>query len=310
MNNLAFVFPGQGSQSVGMLNDLASRHSCIKETIEEASDALRYDVWQLISEGPETQLNQTEYTQPALMAADVACWRLWCAEHEERPALLAGHSLGEFAAFVAAGVLSFSDGLMLVAERGRLMQAAVPAGEGAMAAIVGLGDDQVQLLCEQAAEGQVVSPANYNSIGQIVVAGQTAAVERAVLLAAAAGARLAKLIPVSVPSHCALMMPAAIALKQYLDALSLSAPLFPVIQNVDAQIHGNIDDIRHCLIEQLTQPVRWVATIQYMQAHGITEIIECGPGKVLAGLIKRISRDLTVRAGTAIGPSLDQFEIF
>ena len=176
------------------------------------------------------------------------------------------------------------------------MQAAVPAGEGAMAAIVGLEDDQVQLLCEQAAEGQVVSPANYNSIGQIVVAGQTAAVERAVLLATAAGARLAKLIPVSVPSHCALMMPAAIALRQYLDALSLSAPLFPVIQNVDAQIHGNIDDIRHCLIEQLTQPVRWVATIQSMQAHGITEIIECGPGKVLAGLIKRISRDVTVRA--------------
>lgn len=296
MNHLAFVFPGQGSQSVGMLNDLSSRHPCVKATIEEASDVLHYDMWQLISEGPEVQLNQTEYTQPALMAADVACWRLWCAEHEERPVLLAGHSLGEFAAFVAAGALPFRDGLMLVAKRGQLMQAAVPVGEGAMAAIVGLEDAEVQLLCEQAAEGQVVSPANYNSIGQIVIAGHTAAVERAVVLANAAGARLAKLIPVSVPSHCALMMPAAVGLQQHLDAVCLNSPALPVIQNVDVCVHYDIVDIRHGLIEQLTQPVRWVATIQHMQAQGVTEIVECGPGKVLAGLIKRIDRGLTVRS--------------
>lgn len=295
MNHLAFVFPGQGSQSVGMLNDLSSRHPCVKATIEEASDVLHYDMWQLISNGPEEKLNQTEYTQPALMATDVACWRVWCAEHDERPALLAGHSLGEFAAFVAAEALRFNDGLMLVAQRGQLMQAAVPVGEGAMAAIVGLDDAEVQLLCEQAAEGQVVSPANYNSIGQIVIAGHAPAVERAVVLANAAGARLAKLIPVSVPSHCALMMPAAVGLKQQLDAITLNPPIFPVIQNVDARVHHDIADIRHCLIEQLTRPVRWVATIQNMQAQGITEMVECGPGKVLAGLIKRISREVTVR---------------
>lgn len=296
INHLAFVFPGQGSQSVGMLNDLSIKHSCIKATIEEASDVLGYDVWRLISEDPCEQLNQTEYTQPVLMAADIACWRFWCAEHEERPSLLAGHSLGEFAAFVAAGTISFSDGLTLVAKRGQLMQSAVPAGEGAMAAIVGLDDDQVQSLCKEAAQGEILSPANYNSIGQIVVAGQTAAVERVVVLARAAGARLAKLIPVSVPSHCALMQPAAVGLKQQLESIPLALPSIKVIQNVDVAIHDNVNDIRDSLIEQLTQPVRWVATIQKMQSYGITEIIECGPGKVLAGLIKRISKDLIVRS--------------
>ena len=294
--HLAFVFPGQGSQSVGMLTDLALKNSCVKATIDEASDVLHYNVWQLITEGPEEKLNQTEYTQPALLAADIACWRLWCATHDERPAVLAGHSLGEFAAFVAAGTLSFSDGLTLVAKRGELMQSAVPTGTGAMAAIVGLDDEQVELLCEQAAQGQILSAANYNSIGQIVVAGHAAAVERAVALATAAGARLAKLIPVSVPSHCALMQPAADALKSYLAAIELQAPQIPVIQNVDASIHQDLNEIRSCLIEQLTQPVRWVATIQKMQADGITNIVECGPGKVLAGLIKRISRELTVQA--------------
>ena len=281
---------------MGMLTDLALKNSCVKATIDEASDVLHYNVWQLITEGPEEKLNQTEYTQPALLAADIACWRLWCAEHDERPAVLAGHSLGEFAAFVAAGTLSFRDGLALVAKRGELMQSAVPAGVGAMAAIVGLDDEQVELLCKQAAEDQVLSPANYNSIGQIVVAGHAAAVERAVVLATAAGARLAKLIPVSVPSHCALMQPAADALKSYLAAIELQAPQIPVIQNVDASIHQDLNEIRSCLIEQLTQPVRWVATIQKMQADGITNIVECGPGKVLAGLIKRISRELTVQA--------------
>ena len=281
---------------MGMLTDLALKNSCVKATIDEASDVLHYNVWQLITEGPEEKLNQTEYTQPALLAADIACWRLWCAEHDERPAVLAGHSLGEFAAFVAAGTLSFRDGLALVAKRGELMQSAVPAGVGAMAAIVGLDDEQVELLCKQAAEDQVLSPANYNSIGQIVVAGHAAAVERAVVLATAAGARLAKLIPVSVPSHCALMQPAADALNHYLAAIELHAPQIPVIQNVDAFVHHDVSEIRACLIEQLTQPVRWVATIQKMQADGITDIVECGPGKVLAGLIKRIDRELIVRA--------------
>ena len=281
---------------MGMLTDLALKNSCVKATIDEASDVLHYNVWQLITEGPEEKLNQTEYTQPALLAADIACWRLWCAEHDERPAVLAGHSLGEFAAFVAAGTLSFRDGLALVAKRGELMQSAVPAGVGAMAAIVGLDDEQVELLCKQAAEDQVLSPANYNSIGQIVVAGHAAAVERAVVLATAAGARLAKLIPVSVPSHCALMQPAADALNHYLAAIELHAPQIPVIQKVDAFVHHDVSEIRACLIEQLTQPVRWVATIQKMQADGITDIVECGPGKVLAGLIKRIDRELIVRA--------------
>ena len=281
---------------MGMLTDLALKNSCVKATIDEASDVLHYNVWQLITEGPEEKLNQTEYTQPALLAADIACWRLWCAEHDERPAVLAGHSLGEFAAFVAAGTLSFRDGLALVAKRGELMHSAVPAGVGAMAAIVGLDDEQVELLCKQAAEDQVLSPANYNSIGQIVVAGHAAAVERAVVLATAAGARLAKLIPVSVPSHCALMQPAADALNHYLAAIELHAPQIPVIQNVDAFVHHDVSEIRACLIEQLTQPVRWVATIQKMQADGITDIVECGPGKVLAGLIKRIDRELIVRA--------------
>ncbi|PHQ79135.1 MAG: [acyl-carrier-protein] S-malonyltransferase [Coxiella sp. (in: Bacteria)] len=294
-NHLAFVFPGQGSQSVGMLADCAEQYPIVMETFSEASDVLGYDVWQLAAQGPADKLNQTEFTQPALLAADIALWRVWCAEHEERPCVMAGHSLGEFAAFVAAEALVFGDAIKLVAQRGQFMQAAVPSGEGAMAAIIGMDDQQVAVLCEQAADGEVVTPANYNSVGQIVIAGQRAAVERAVAAAKPAGAKLAKLIPVSVPSHCALMQPAAEQLAASLSEIKLNPPKIPVIQNVDMAVHTTPAEISHCLVEQLVKPVRWVGTIQAMQAQGITDVIECGPGKVLAGLIKRISRELTVR---------------
>lgn len=293
MTKLATVFPGQGSQSVGMLADLATS-DIVKQTFEQASEVLGYDLWALASQGPAERLNQTEYTQPALMAADVALWRHWCDTQEERPAVLAGHSLGEFVAFVCAEAISFSDAIKLVADRGRLMQAAVPAGVGAMAAIIGLQDEQVQTVCNQAADGEVVSPANFNSLGQVVIAGHTAAVERALPLAKTAGAKIAKLIPVSVPSHCALMQPAAEGLAKSLASISINKPLIPVIQNVDAQAHDDPAIIRDNLVKQLTQPVRWVATIQAMQSENITDIIECGPGKVLSGLIKRISRDITL----------------
>ncbi len=297
---LAVVFPGQGSQSVGMLATAAEQYPIIRKTFTQASDVLGYDVWELVSQGPAEKLNQTEYTQPALMAADVAWWSLWCEQNDERPVVLAGHSLGEFVALVCAGSINFETAVQLVADRGRFMQAAVAAGEGAMAAIIGLTDDQVRAVCDQvrAVCDQVdgtVSPANFNSKGQVVIAGQHAAVVQAVDIAKADGAKLAKLIPVSVPSHCALMQPAADQLAESLVAIDIKAPAIPVIQNVDAQIHDDPATIRQCLVDQLTQPVRWVQTIEAMQSQGITNIVECGPGKVLAGLIKRITRDIALQ---------------
>lgn len=295
-SQLAFVFPGQGSQAVGMLAEQAATHSIIIDTFAEASDVLGYDLWNLVSHGPEDQLNQTEFTQPALMAADVALWRVWCELHEQRPAVMAGHSLGEFVALVCADSIDFTTAVRLVALRGRFMQEAVPAGTGAMAAIIGLDDVAVADLCEQVAAGDVVAPANYNSVGQVVIAGHTSAVQRAVDAAKAAGAKLAKMIPVSVPSHCLLMQSAADRLNEALNDIEIRVPKIPVIQNVDADIHQDPQTIRDNLVLQLTAPVHWVMTIQSMQRLGITEIIECGPGKVLQGLIKRIDRALTLGA--------------
>ncbi len=292
---LAFVFPGQGSQFVGMLATQAQRFPVIKATFAEASEVLHYDLWALVSEGPEEKLNQTEYTQPALMAADLALWRLWCELSDQRPTVLAGHSLGEFVAFVCAGSLQFAAAIRLVADRGRFMQEAVAKDEGAMAAIVGLSDAQVCALCEDI--NDLVAPANFNSKGQVVIAGKRAAVLRAIELSKIAGAKLAKLIPVSVPSHCTLMQPAAEKLAASLAAIEIVSPAIPVIHNVNALSCQDPDTIRRCLIDQLTQPVRWVDTIERMQAMGITDIVECGPGKVLEGLIKRITKEIVLSKG-------------
>ena len=288
---IAFVFPGQGSQSVGMLNALAEYSPLVKETFAEASAALGYDLWAIVSAGPEEKLNQTEITQPAMLAAGVACWRVWNSENGPRPATMAGHSLGEYTALTCAGALVFADAVKLVAERGRFMQEAVPVGQGAMAAIVGLDDDAVRALCEQNAQGEVLSAVNFNSPGQVVIAGTAAAVARAVENAKGAGAKLAKQLPVSVPSHCALMHPAAERMRERLKQIAISAPQIPVLHNVHVKSESSPDAIREMLVRQIESPVRWVETVQAMAADGVTKLIECGPGKVLTGLNKRINKD-------------------
>lgn len=291
---IAFVFPGQGSQTVGMLAELATSHPAIVlETFKQASQILGYDLWQLTQNGPESELNQTERTQPALLAASVAMWRIWQSFNAPTPVLLAGHSLGEYSALVCAETLDFATAIKLVAHRGRYMQEAVPEGQGAMAAIIGLDNDTILNLCNQAAQGEIVAPANYNAIGQTVIAGQTAAVQRAIELAKTAGAKIAKLIPVSVPSHSELMRSAAERMQDDLAKIEFKKPRIPVIQNVDVKAHENVAQIRQALVQQLYSPVRWVETIQQFNQQGINLIIECGPGKVLAGLIKRIEPNLT-----------------
>ncbi len=285
---LAFVFPGQGSQSLGMLSELSAVHPIVADTFAEASTVLGYDLWALVQQGPEAVLNQTEFTQPALLAASIALWRLWKLQNGPQPDLLAGHSLGEYSALVCAEALDFADAVALVSLRGKLMQAAVGAGKGAMAAIVGLDDAVLSDICLQAAQGQVLSPANFNSVGQTVLAGETEAVNRAVELALQAKAKLAKIIPVSVPSHCALMKPAADRLAEYLQNVSIRAPNIPVVNNVDVSCNDEPEFIRSALVRQLYLPVRWVETVQYLAASGIENMVECGPGKVLAGLNRRI----------------------
>ncbi len=292
MTQFALLFPGQGSQSVGMLAELAANHPLIEKTYAEASDVLGYDLWQLTQQGPADLLNQTERTQPALLAAGVALYRVWRNNRGERPSFVAGHSLGEYTALVCAGSILYQDAIQLVALRGRLMQQAVREGEGAMAAIVGLDDEKIQQICLAAAEGQVLAPANFNAIGQTVVAGETAAVARAVDLAKAGGAKLAKQIPVSVPSHCSLMAPAAEQLAQPLQHIEINRPQFPVVTNVDVVCYDAPDQIRSALVRQLVNPVRWVETIQYLAQQGMQHFMECGPGKVLAGLNKRIVPDV------------------
>jgi len=291
-NTLALVFPGQGSQSVGMLQDLYSEFATVRETFAEASAALGYDLWQLVSQGPDTELNETHRTQPALLTASVAVYRVWLQQGGAQPAYMAGHSLGEYSALVCAGVLSLSDAVKLVEKRGQFMQQAVPAGTGAMSAIIGLDDGAIAKACEDAAQGEVVSPVNYNSPGQVVIAGNKAAVERANELCKAAGAKRALPLPVSVPSHCALMKPAAEQLAAELTALTFHPAVIPVVNNVDVNVATEPAAIQDALIRQLYSPVRWTETIEWLAAQGVTSVIELGAGKVLSGLIKRINKEL------------------
>jgi [acyl-carrier-protein] S-malonyltransferase len=289
--SIAGLFPGQGSQSMGMLAELADSFPLVKDTFQEATDVLGRDLWQIAQQGPEAELNNTENTQPLMLAAGVACLRVWQQQGGAAPAALAGHSLGEYSALVAAGVLAFSDAVKLVAERARLMQNAVPAGAGAMAAILGLDDGQIIAACEQAAQGDVVEAVNFNSPGQVVIAGSAAAVERAIEAAKQAGAKKAIPLPVSVPSHCALMKPAAEQLMAQLHATQFAAAQVPVLHNVDAKPRDNAEAIRDALAQQLYRPVRWVDTIKNLQNdQQATVMIEFGPGKVLTGLNKRIER--------------------
>jgi [acyl-carrier-protein] S-malonyltransferase len=288
---LAFVFPGQGSQSVGMMQGWGERAE-VRATFDEASDALGQDLWALVTDGPADLLNQTINTQPAMLAADVAVWRVWQAAGGATPALLAGHSLGEYAALVAAGALGFADAIRLVRFRAEAMQTAVPEGIGAMAAILGLDDDAVRAVCSEAAAGEVVEAVNLNSPGQVVIAGNKAAVERAMVLAKEKGAKRALPLPVSVPSHSSLMLPAAEKLLAHLKGVAIATPAIPVLHNTDVKSHNEADAIRAALAKQLHTPVRWVETVQALKAAGIERVIECGPGKVLAGLTKRIDDSL------------------
>lgn len=291
-SKLAIVFPGQGSQSVGMLSELYQQHDVVKQTFKEASDALGYDLWALVANGPEQDLNETHRTQPALLTASVAVWRLWQQQNGAAPAYLAGHSLGEYSALVCAGVLSLSDAVKLVEQRGNFMQQAVPAGVGAMSAIIGLDDAAIAKACAEAEQDEVVSPVNYNSPGQVVIAGHKAAVERAGERCKAAGAKRALPLPVSVPSHCALMKPAADKLAEVLAALSFNPAVIPVVNNVDVAIAADSNAVKDALIRQLYSPVRWTETIEWLAQQGVTEVLELGAGKVLSGLIKRIDKNL------------------
>jgi len=296
MTQIAFVFPGQGSQTVGMLTELAATYPLVEETFREASDALGYDLWQLVSQGPAEELNKTWQTQPALLAASVAIYRVWQQQGGQQPVLMAGHSLGEYSALVCAGVLSFADAVKLVELRGKLMQEAVPEGTGAMQAIIGLDDAAIRKACEESAQGQVVSPVNFNSPGQVVIAGNKEAVERAGAACKAAGAKRALPLPVSVPSHCALMKPAADKLAVALENITFSAPAVPVINNVDVKAETDAAAIRHALVRQLYSPVRWTESVEAMAEQGVTQLLEMGPGKVLTGLTKRIVDSLTAAA--------------
>lgn len=290
--SLAFIFPGQGSQSVGMLASFADNPT-VQSTFQEASSALGYDLWDLCQNGPAEELNKTEKTQPALLTASVALWRLWCEKNGSKPEFFAGHSLGEYSALVCSDVLSLTDAVRLVEARGQFMQQAVPAGTGKMAAIIGLDDELIQQACEESAEGEVVSPVNYNSPGQVVIAGSASAVERAMSACKDKGAKRALPLPVSVPSHCALMEPAAEQLAEKLNGLSLNEPQVSVINNVDVSVETNSDAIKQALIRQLHNPVRWTETIEKLKQAGVTDLVECGSGNVLSGLNKRISRELT-----------------
>lgn len=288
--SLGFVFPGQGSQSVGMLADVAAEHPQIQAHFEEAGEAISQPLWQIVSEGPDEALVRTEITQPAILTASVALWSVWRAEGGDLPDRVAGHSLGEYSALVCAGALGFVDAVRLVNRRGQLMQEAVPQGEGAMAAILGLEDGQVEAICAEI-DG-VVSAANYNAPGQVVIAGAAAPVQLAADRCKDAGARRAALLPVSGPFHCALMQPAQEAFAADLAAVALAMPTIPVVQNVDARVAADLDELRRKLLEQISRPVLWTACVQTMVQQGITSMVECGPGRVLAGLIKRIDKSV------------------
>jgi len=292
---LAFVFPGQGSQSLAMLADF-SEHEVVQATFSEASAALGYDLWQLVQQGPVEKLNQTNFTQPALLTASVAVWRLWHASTANTPAMLAGHSLGEYSALVCAGVLSLADAVKLVEKRGEFMQASVPEGVGAMAAVIGLDDKMIIEACFKAQNGDVVSAVNFNSPGQVVIAGHKAAVERAGVLCKEAGAKRVLPLPVSVPSHCALMKDAAEKLAEEFNNVTFNTPNIPVVNNVDVAIETSVEAIKIALIKQLYSPVRWTETIQFLAESGIEQAIEAGPGKVLQGLLKRIDKSIVCQS--------------
>jgi [acyl-carrier-protein] S-malonyltransferase len=292
--SLAFVFPGQGSQKVGMLAELASQYPVIQQTFSEASDALAYDVWDLVQNGQQEQLNLTEKTQPLLLTASVALWRVWQQAGGSTPSLLAGHSLGEFSALVCANSLTFSDAVTLVRDRGQFMQTAVPVGEGAMAAVLGLDDAVIKDICTQASAAGVVEAVNFNSPGQVVIAGKVAAVDQAIDLCKQAGAKRAMPLPVSAPFHTSLMKPAGEKLADKLAAIQVSKPEIPVVHNVHAKTESDPDTIKKLLVQQISSPVMWVGCVETMVASGIEKTLECGPGKVLSGLNRRIHKPLAV----------------
>lgn len=288
--SLAFVFPGQGSQAVGMLASLAAVEPLIEQTFAEASEVLGYDLWKLCQSGPESDLNSTERTQPAMLAAGVATWRVWRRRGGAAPTVMSGHSLGEFTALVCADSLDFRTSIDLVRFRGQVMQAAVPVGQGAMAAVLGLDDEAVEAACAEAARGEVVEAVNYNAPAQVVIAGVTSAVGRAIEACKARGAKRAIPLPVSVPSHSSLMKPAAEQLRQRLELTEVRSPLVPEIYTVDVRKHGHPQGIKEALVQQLFSPVRWAETVRRMIGSGVTHIVECGPGEVLTGLNRRVER--------------------
>jgi [acyl-carrier-protein] S-malonyltransferase len=295
--SVAFVFPGQGSQQIGMMSGFAG-HRAVRDTFAEASDALGEDLWKLVDEGPADALGLTRNTQPVMLTAGVAVWRAWQAAGGRAPAFMAGHSLGEYSALVAAGALAFRDAVPLVRFRAEAMQDAVAPGVGAMAAVIGADDAAVAEACREAAQGEVVEPVNFNAPGQIVIAGNKSAVERAIAAAKARGAKRAMLLPVSAPFHSSLLKPAAARLEARLADVGFRAPAIPVIHNVDVQTHATPDEIRNALAQQAASPVRWTETIRALAARGVTQVVECGPGKVLAGLARRSDESLTAFALT------------
>jgi [acyl-carrier-protein] S-malonyltransferase len=295
MSKFAFVFPGQGSQAIGMLNGFAD-NVIVQQTLAEASDALQFDLAKLIAEGPKEELDLTTNTQPVMLTAAVAMYRAWIAAGGKIPALVAGHSLGEYSALVAAGVIQFKDAVPLVRFRAKAMQEAVPVGQGGMAAILGLSDADVLAVCVEAAQGDVVEAVNFNAPAQVVIAGNKAAIERACELAKAKGAKRALVLPVSAPFHSSLLKPASDRLREYLAGVTFSALQIPLINNVDVAIVSDMDGIKDALVRQAANPVRWVESVQKMAAEGVTDVVECGPGKVLAGLTKRINSELTGHA--------------
>lgn len=295
-NKLAFVFPGQGSQKVGMLNEMANEHSIIQQTFAEASDILGYDLWAFVQQGPQEELNLTEKTQPLLLTASVALWRLWQQQGLPQPECLAGHSLGEFTALVCAQSLQFCDAVKLVQQRGQFMQSAVPVGVGAMAAIIGLDDDKINQACSDAAQGECVAAVNYNSPGQVVIAGKAEAVERAIEACKTAGAKRAMPLPVSAPFHTDLMQPAGEKLREAIAGLTIAAPHIPVVHNVYAQTESDPAKIADLLVQQISSPVQWVSCMKTMADNGVAYAVECGPGNVLSGLMRRI--DKSVGAGS------------
>ncbi len=292
MSHIAFVFPGQGSQKIGMLSELSQDHALIKQTFDEASDVLGYNMWELIQQGEQEQINLTERTQPILLASSVAIWRLWNEHNGTQPSQMAGHSLGEWSALVCSGVVDFADALKIVRARGQYMQQAVPVGEGAMAAIIGLEDQAILDACSNAQSLGVVDAVNFNAPGQVVIAGSNGAVEAAMDACKAAGAKRALPLPVSAPFHTSLMKPAADNLADLVNSVTFSAPQVPVVHNVHAQTESNPETIKALMLEQIYSPVKWVGCVNQLKSNGATTLIECGPGKVLSGLAKRIDRDL------------------